>query len=531
MSYYIFRNMTIESFFGAVSKTLNTEINYSGYEDISEIVESDGYVWWYLAPYKAENTQAAAEIENYSSMLSFTLSRLPATKSVIAITIEPIFENTAVTSYSEVREAIKSYNRSLYLLKQKHSNLKVIDFSTFTTCYSIRQLIDWKYYLISHMALNPRLANEFAIWFRQQIMAIEFNRKKCLVLDLDNTIWGGIVGEDGIHGIKIGGDYPGNAFLYFQQYILELQRQGVMLAVCSKNNLLDIQQVWANNKSNLIKEENLVAYRINWQDKATNIAEIAKELNIGVDSMVFIDDNPRERALVKGMLPDVVSPDFPEKPYELPAFIHDITRDYFQIYQLTNEDIGKSEQYKANAHRISMQKTFDNADDYLRSLEIELLIEKANETNIARIAQMTQKTNQFNLTTRRYTDDDIKRFLADDYSIYALSVKDKFGDNGITGVIIVKIMDKEAYIDSMLLSCRILGRGIDGQFLNSTLNLLKDRGVNVVKAEYIPTVKNNQVADFYKNNNFTETATNSYTISLDGFESQDNNGIYKIQIL
>ena len=226
--------------------------------------------------------------------------------------------------------------------------------------------------------------------------------------------------------------------------------------------------------------------------------ELADELNIGLDSMVFIDDNPTEREWVRQMLPMVEVPDFPHKPYNLIPFYVNVVSQYFRIYSVTEEDSHKAEQYRANALRDTEKSKFDNYDDYLRSLDIKIDIASANDFNIQRIAQMTQKTNQFNLTTRRYTEVDIQKMLANGWLVYCMDVKDRFGDNGITGAVILKPFDDiKIEIDSLLLSCRVLGKGIEFAFLNYILNLLKNSGYNWVYSTYIPTAKNSQVADFY----------------------------------
>lgn len=529
MKYFVFRNMTIESIFASAAKEVGANIAYSGYEDISDISpDANLYVWWYIAPYDGENKQIADIIDHYIALLDFTLQQIDSYKTVIALTMVPVFEVNCITSGSLIKLAINKYNQTLYTLAEKHENLKVIDFSSFTGSYVSSQLIDWKYYFISQMAINPRISKDFGVWFGNQVRAINLNRKKCLVLDLDNTLWGGIVGEDGVHGIMIGGDYPGNAYRYFQRHLLDLQRQGIILTVCSKNNLNDIVQVWSENQNNLIKEDSLSAYRINWQDKATNIVELAQELNIGIDSMVFIDDNPTERELIKRMLPEVIVPDFPEHPYNLPPFIAKIAQDYFSIYHLTQEDKAKTEQYKANAERKMSNSLFSDMREYLFSLEMKLIIEPASPITIERVAQMTQKTNQFNLTTRRYTESDIESMLVQGAKIWTLSVSDRFGDNGITGLLIAKIDNSTATIDTLLLSCRILGKGIEVEFVKYILHLLKNSGIEQVVAEYISTVKNGQVADFYTRLGFESINENTFQISLLNFDYTQNS-IYTIQ--
>ena len=349
------------------------------------------------------------------------------------------------------------------------------------------------------MGMNPRLSKPFAEWFSRKLDEIALKRKKCLVLDLDNTLWGGVLGEDGIEGIKLGGDYPGKAFHYYQDALLELSKSGVILTVCSKNNEEDVLEAWEKNPFMVLKKDNFAAWRINWADKATNIKELAEELNIGLDSFVFVDDNPTERELIKQVLPMVEVPEFPAQPYELPQFFKDLVERYFRVYSLTNEDKQKTEQYKANAQRAQAQRSFVDFDAFLESLDIQITIEAANEFNIPRIAQMTQKTNQFNLTTKRYTDAEVRSLVQAGWKIWCISVADKFGDNGITGCIMVN----GDTFDTFLLSCRILGKGIEDAFIKKILSLLKESGVKTVLALYVPTAKNAQVKDFYERCGFT----------------------------
>jgi FkbH-like protein len=487
MSHFVFRNNTIERFFPK-------DYSFSAYDDISIIpTEADGYVWLYQVPIRYDQGTLAGEIDGYVQKLGFVLSKVNASKTVVAMTMELLYSVPITDDDHRLRSAVDRYNASLYALAEQYPNLKVIDFSEFTSRYPATELIDWKFYFISQMGLNPKLAKDFKSWFARKMEGICLKRKKCLVLDLDNTLWGGVLGEEGIDGIQVGGEYPGKAFLYFQEALLELNKNGVILTVCSKNNEQDVLDVWEKNPFLMLKKEHFATWRINWNDKATNICEIAKELNIGLDSMVFVDDNPTERELVRQLLPMVEVPDFPIQPYGLPVFFQKLVEDYFKVYSITDEDRGKTEQYKANAYRIREQGRFTDFTEFLRSLDIHLTIERANDFNIPRIAQMTQKTNQFNLTTKRYTDADIRKFQQEGWRIWCLGVSDKFGDSGITGCIIVNGSE----IDTMLLSCRVLGKGIELAFVKTVLGLLREEGLLEVTASYLPTTKNSQVADFY----------------------------------
>lgn len=509
MSYFVFRNNTIERFFPK-------DYTFSGYDDISVIpAEAEGYVWFYQAPIGYQRDATAREIQGYGEKLDFILARINPSKTVIALTIDSVYTVPFTDDDYLVQQAIGEYNAHLFEAEKNHSNLKVLDYSDFTRGYPVVDLFDWKFYFISQMGMNPKLTKDFRTWWDRKLECIALKRKKCIVLDLDNTLWGGVLGEDGISGIKIGGDYPGKAFLFFQKSLLELSKTGVILTVSSKNNEADVQEAWEKNPFMVLRKDHFAAYRINWNDKATNIRELAEELNIGLDSFVFVDDNPTERELIRQMLPMVSVPEFPTQPYELPVFFKEIVDSYFRVYTITEEDKQKTDQYKANAARSREQSSFSDLESFLESLDIQLIVEAANEFNIPRIAQMTQKTNQFNLTTRRYTDSDIKGFLESGWKIWCISVMDRFGDSGITGTIFVS----DDAIDTLLLSCRILGKGIETAFLKCVLGVLKEQGIKKVRADYLPTPKNAQVSDFYDRCGFTcvDVAANgekSYELDL-----------------
>jgi FkbH-like protein len=527
MRYYIFRNYTLEIFF----KVLDAK--FSGYEDISFIDKTvDSYIWFYCIPYKTQTDIVVNEILNYSNLLDLVISRIDDSKLIIIFTMVSLFKIVYQTSDTRIENAIFEYNRKINDLAKKKSNIKMIDINAFYYNYSNEQLIDWKYYYLSKIPINPKLAPDFSYWLLRQLEIIDLKRKKCIVLDLDNTLWSGVLGEDGIDGIRMGEDYPGNVFRFFQSYLLELERMGVILTICSKNNEADVLSVWEKHPDMLLHKEHFVAYRINWNNKAENIKDIAKELNIGLDSMVFIDDNPAELELIKQTLPEISIPDFPDHPYLFPLFIKKLTDDYFSVYKLTQDDFVKTRQYKENAEREQYKEQFLDMDGYLRSLEIELTIEKLDNFNITRLAQMTQKTNQFNLTTHRYTESDIQAFAERGALVYGLRVKDRFGDNGLTGLIIVEIDGLSANIDTFLLSCRILGKGIEDAFIAHIFKKLKDLKIEYVTASLIKTKKNEQVEYFYEKVGFKVSANfgdrKDYVLTLDdiNISLQD---IYKME--
>lgn len=494
MKYFIYRNSTIEPLF------TEEETLFSGYEDISNVyLNSEINIWFYTVPLKQSDKKLAEEISGYFNNLMFVYDQLPQSKLFYVFTLATAFYDNIITGDFSLNKSIAQFNLNIYELAEKNINIKVIDISNFLQNYPFAQIVDWKYYFMSKMPFSLKLAKDFKYWFNMQVEAIELKRKKCIVLDLDNTLWYGILGEDGINGIKIGGDYPGNAFLEFQKSLLEISKTGIILTVCSKNNEEDVLELWNNNPFLLIRKEHFSAYRINWKNKSENIKELAQELNISLDSMIFIDDNPSERELINQLLPMVETPYFPIHPYELPTFTKLLINKYFKVYSVTEEDKTKTEQYKARLEGTKLQKKYKDFSDYLLSLEIEIQMQEANQFNISRLAQLTQKTNQFNLTTKRYTEIEIFNFIQNGNIVYCIDVKDKFGESGITGMAMIKLdfNTNEANIDSFLLSCRILGKGIEDVFLTLIINKLKIKKIKKIHSLYVFSQKNNQVETFY----------------------------------
>lgn len=530
MMTFVFRNQTVEPFLGYDGVT------YSGYDDISVVPEDvDRYIWFYQVPVNADSVQLAQEIDSYCDKLDIVLAAANNHKPFIIFSLVNLFPLRLSGDETALDEAIGAFNRHAQQLSRQHTQVKWVDFSEFTLRYDADALINWKYYLMSQTLLNPKLVHEFQEWWQRIERELSLNRKKCLVLDLDNTLWGGVLGEDGIDGIQLGGEYPGRAFSYWQRSLLELSRNGLILAICSKNNEADVLEAWEKNPAMVLKREHFSAIRINWRDKATNMRELADELNIGLDSMVFVDDSPSERELVKQLLPEVEVPDFPLKPYELMPFFKSLVEKYFRIYTITSEDRSKAEQYRANAQRNAEQARFVDLESYLYSLDIQLDVKPANEHNLPRIAQMTQKTNQFNLTTRRYAEADVHQRLDAGWRIYCVSASDRFGDNGITGTIFLEPLDDTTVnIDTLLLSCRILGKGIEEAFVKTVFNLLRLDGYRKITADYIPTAKNGQTADFYDRMGMTfvgtgDDGTRHYEMALnDVFEIKN---CYNIRVL
>jgi FkbH-like protein len=369
---------------------------------------------------------------------------------------------------------------------------------------------DSKMYYMAKNVLSLHAAKTLAHEYMRYILPMVSRNRKCLVLDLDNTLWGGAAGEDGISGILLDVSGPGKSYYDFQQEVLNLYHKGILLAVNSKNNYEDAVAIIDNHPYMLLKKKHFSALKINWRDKAENLREIARELNIGTDSLVFFDDNPVERASVKSSLPEVMTVDVPVDSSKYAAALREICD--FEYLNLTEEDRKRNEMYAANIKRLESQKQAQSVDDFLAGLETTAVVACANEFTLPRIAQLTQKTNQFNMTTKRYSNDDISRMLESDrHMVFSCSVSDSFGDSGLVGVCIAELDAErsEAFIDSFLLSCRVLGRDVEYAFLSAVISVLTDMGVKRIRSAFIKTSKNQPARDFYLNAGFTPESVES----------------------
>ena len=331
---------------------------------------------------------------------------------------------------------------------------------------------------------------------------------KCLVLDLDNTVWGGVIGDDGLEGIAIGQGSPlGEAYTAFQEYARELSRRGVILAVCSKNDEANALEPFEKHPDMVLKRGDIASFVANWSNKADNIRAIAHELNIGLDSLCFIDDNPFERNLVRQELPMVAVPEVSDDPTGYPVALSD--GGYFEGLSVTEEDRERTSQYQGNKARDALKAAVTDLPSYLRGLEMELIWRRFDKIGQQRIVQLINKSNQFNLTTRRYTDDDIVAVMADPNAFgLQLRLTDRFGDNGIIAIVIGRLQpNQDLLIDTWLMSCRVLGRQVEPTTLNLIAREAARMGAKRLVGEYIPTKKNGMVRDHYAKLGFTVMET------------------------
>ena len=340
------------------------------------------------------------------------------------------------------------------------------------------------------------------------VFALKGRSRKCVVLDCDNTLWGGIIGEDGLDGIVLdAGTYPGCAYHQFQRALARLQERGILLALCSKNDEAAVFEVFDRHPHAALKRHHFAAWQINWERKSANLAAIAAKLNIGLDALIFVDDNPAEIAEVNAALPEVLTRLVPE------GALHRLPTMLFQLPQLdqlevSQEDRQRTEFFRQEADRSRVRAEFASEMDYLRALEISATIRPASLDQVGRLAQLSQKTNQFNLTTRRYSDAEIRALLAEpDATIISLSARDRFGYYGLTGLIVARRQDDDGIIEACLMSCRVLSRRLEIAMVRSTLEILSPRWTaRRWRAHYAPTRKNALAASFWETAGFTEVS-------------------------
>ena len=411
-------------------------------------------------------------------------------------------------------------------------NFKVIDTDTILSHVGIDNGINLRNYYSSKALYSVEFFKAYSAHVLPLIRSAAGQARKALIFDCDNTLWKGILGEDGYEGIDMSPDSKtGVIYRECQAIAKNLVNQGVLLGVCSKNNYDDVQEVLVRHPDMLLRMEDFSVLKINWEDKASNLQQIASELNIGLDSIVFVDDSDFEIDLVRKQLPDVYTFHVPPRLYQYPGLLRSMTGLFYNL-SISSEDRNKSQQYAQQAKRAASKSEFSSIDDYLASLGIAISIYIDNRAHLARASQLCRKTNQFNLTTVRHSESDIQRFLESGNSfVVSVDVSDKFGDSGITALCIV-ILDHEkgcADIDTFLMSCRIIGRNIEFAIMDQLIDLLKNMSISTVTGKYIQTIKNGQVKNFYSDCSFAvvETAgkNTSFTLDINKYRQHNVNNI------
>ena len=409
-----------------------------------------------------------------------------------------IIESKSVFGFHEMIEEI---NKLLRNISKNNNSVYIYDFNQFISKYGEKNVFDYRQFHVGDIQIALNFVPHFGDELMGFIKPITGTNRKCIVLDLDNTIWGGIVGEDGFEGIQLDHTSNGKAFVDFQKELLSLWNQGVILAINSKNNFDDAMKVIREHPNMILREKNFASIQINWNDKAHNIKQIADEINIGLNSIVFFDDDKLNRERIRQEFPDVLTVELPDDPSQFSTILKDLND--FNVLQRTDEDVKRGQMYAQQRERKKLENSISSLDDFLQQLDIKVKMKKSNEFLIPRISQLTLKTNQFNLTTKRYQEEEI-RTLANDkkFIVGCAQVLDKFGDNGITNVYIINKEDKTWIIDTFLLSCRVMGRGVEDAILSEILKDAKQNGISQIKAEFIPTQKNMPAENFLSDNGF-----------------------------
>jgi len=401
---------------------------------------------------------------------------------------------------------VDSINKRLADIYKSDSQVRILDFEALCAYHGKSRITNSKLHYLGAMEISESFLPIVAKQYIAYIKALKGLTHKCIVLDGDNTLWGGILGEDGIDGINLSNHGVGSEYYDFQKAILALHKRGVILAINSKNNQSDVMEVLHEHPDMMLREKHFASLQINWNDKAANLQAIAKELNIGLDSLVFMDDSPIERAWIRQSLPEVLVVDLPSDPMLYAQTLEGLTD--FEILSLTEEDTQRGALYATERVRHEFKKTSDNFEEFLAGLKTVLTIGVAEIKDIPRVAQLTRRTNQFNMTTHRYTDaETMEMVLSQDILVYTLRVRDVFGDSGLVGLIILK-KGEVWKIDTFLMSCRVLGRTIEQAFLNEVLADAINQGAFMTEGRFIPTAKNVLASNFYKEFGFTFVTEN-----------------------
>lgn len=397
------------------------------------------------------------------------------------------------------KEIENNWLKHLDKLNNDYPNFFIFDLKELITNVGRKNFYSKKLWYLGGMKFSNFGENIIVEEITNIINALEKSRKKCLVLDLDNTLWGGVVGDIGIENIELSEFKEGARYKDFQKRIKELKELGVLLAICSKNEENYAMDVFEKNKEMVLKSDDFIIKKINWQPKSKNISEIADELNIGLDSIVFIDDSRFEREEVKSNLPQVIVPEFPEDTSDLENFIIDVYKNYFYTINQTEEDKKKTKMYVDNIKRETEKKKSASIDEFLEKLNTKIYLWKLKPENLQRAHQLIHKTNQFNLTTKRYSEKQLQEFMNDPYyEIYVARVEDKFGDNGIVFLLIAKKDDNKILIDSLIMSCRVMERFIEDRIISYLEDQWFKDGFQEIESTYLKTERNKPVENLFE---------------------------------
>ena len=503
--FFVFRNYTVEHLFH------NLNYSFSEYGSINDINSKfKNFIWFYQLEPKFNLNKIQNQLESYIDLLKFIQEKLPIRNMILM----PIVYKTDFTIIKKeslkIHSYVIEYNRFLLDLASRNKNIYYLNLDSFYSNHN-QNLFDFKYFLLSKSIISPRFSLKFKDWFLNNLGDLFFDLKyKCIALDLDNTLWEGILGEDGSENIRYNGNFPGNLFQFFQKYLKYLSERGIILTIVSKNNFDDVKDFWENRDDLVLKWDDFSEFEINWKNKADNLISISKKLNIGLDSIIFIDDNQSEIELVRKFIPEVKTFKFSSNPEEVLNLINKLNI-LLKRHEVTNEDFKRKKYYSIDKIREKNKSKFNDINDFIKSLNIKIHVSKINSLNYDRIFQLVNKTNQFNLTTLRYNPSEFSELVGLN-EIFSINVEDKFGDYGLTGVCIIEPHNKFIHIKNILLSCRILGKNIEHDFLNFILNFYSTNSYQYATGKFLKSKKNIQTKDFYKQNSFkTVKETENYS--------------------
>ena len=471
----------------------------------------DVFPAFYFGPSLLTERDKAALVQErlseFRQLVVLSCARMTNNQLLIAQAVFPgrtILGPLEWNSADSVQEHIAEFNAGLARIGRDLPNAHILDLPGAALEMGYARWRDPRLWYLARCRLSHAAMEEVARLLVASVGALHGKRRKCLVLDLDNTLWGGIAGNDALEELHLGPEGIGLAFYEFQRLIRQLKAQGILLAINSKNNFADAMEIIEKHPWMILRREDFAAIRINWSDKTTNMHEISEELGLGMDSFVYFDDSPFERNLIRSQLPEVLTVEVPADPTEYVDTLSHL--DAFWTFALTDEDRTRHQKYKLRAQRESMRKSARSLKEFYSSLQMKAVIRPGSEALASRVSQVTQRTNQFNLTTKRYDPGQIRQLLADDsHRLWVLELSDRFGSEGIVGVAVMSERDGDWGIDTFLLSCRVIGRTVEQAFLAFISAEAKRSGARRLVGRYLPTPRNSCVAELYPSLGFQPT--------------------------
>ena len=466
-----------------------------------------------FASQQLENVEGYYRAATSAGAASFAYFNFP-------VTPDPVFGSFANRTDQSFTWQLRKLNFGLMELAARCEGFHVCDLAAIGGRVGYEHVLDQRMYVNSDVTLNLETIPVVAQHVVDIVQGLRGKSKKCLILDLDNTLWGGVIGDDGMANIELGDLGIGKAFSDLQRWAKQLGRRGIILAVCSKNTEAIARQPFEEHPEMVLSLDDIAVFVANWENKPDNIRRIQSILNIGFDSMVFLDDNPFERNIVRENLPEVTVPELPEDPAEYLPYLEKLN--LFETVSFSANDGKRTAQYKAEAERVQAQESFTNESDFLGSLEMKSHVEPFTDFSIPRVTQLCQRSNQFNLRTIRYTDAEIRQIASSgQHHTLSFTLEDRFGKHGLIGVVILKKhADSDLFIDTWIMSCRVLKRTMEQFILNQIVATTVKNGYTRVVGEYLPTERNVIAVDLYADLGFTQD-NSKWVLCVDGYESRE----------